>query len=79
MTRDILQEQQRPSGGCDGARWLNLINDDASGNDGDIEKLIELWRSKYGYTHDKAKTKLVVRLSSLARTDLVCADTTSCS
>jgi hypothetical protein len=59
MTRDILHEQQRPSGGGARVSWVSLVNDDAS----DIDKLIELWRAKYGYTHDKASTEAGLQAS----------------
>lgn len=57
-------------GGRRGARdvneqWAQLIVNDVAGIDGDIERLVGLYQTKYGYTHDKASAELVRRLSGL--------------
>jgi uncharacterized protein YjbJ (UPF0337 family) len=59
--------------------WAQLVEDDAIGIDGDIERLVGLYQAKYGCTRDKANAELVRRLSSLARPDAAPSEDSCCS
>ncbi len=61
-----LQSARRGAVGDDArSRWATLAKNDVEGIDADIERLIGLYRTKYGYTHEGASAELVRRLSSL--------------
>jgi hypothetical protein len=59
--------------------WVELIEDDAIGIDGDIERLVGVYQARYGYTRDKASAELVRRLSSLAWPDVAPSEDSCCS
>jgi uncharacterized protein YjbJ (UPF0337 family) len=61
-----MQDGRRGARGVDANDpWAQLIGNDVAGIDGDIERLVGLYQTKYGYTHDKASAELVRRLSGL--------------
>jgi hypothetical protein len=60
-------------------RWAQIMEDDVTGIDGDIEMLIGLYQDKYGYSRNKANAELVRRLSSLAGSDVAVSGASRCS
>jgi hypothetical protein len=65
MTNNILLRTERPLGPVTKKPWVNLLENDVVGIDGYIEKLIDIYRARYGYTRGRANAALVRRLSRL--------------
>ena len=65
MNEKMVSGRREAPGESVNRRWAALIEDDTIGIDGDIERLVGLYQTKYGYTHDKASAELVRRLSGL--------------
>jgi hypothetical protein len=65
MNAKMRSRRREAPGESINRRWAALIEDDAIGIDGDIERLIGLYQAKFGYTHNRANAELVRRLSSV--------------
>jgi hypothetical protein len=65
MNAKMRSSRREKPGESVNRRWTSLIEDDAIGIDGDIERLIGLYQAKFGYTHNRANAELVRRLSSV--------------
>jgi len=65
MSRTSLREQVNRPRSQVTTGWLNLIENDVSGIDRDIERLVAHYQAQHGYTRDQANAALVQRLSGL--------------
>jgi hypothetical protein len=64
MNRRTQNRRREAPSNDEPSRWTTLMQDDISGIDGDIERLIGVYQTKYGFTHEGANAELVRRLSS---------------
>jgi hypothetical protein len=65
MNAKMRSSRREAPGESVNRRWATLIEDDAVGIDGDIERLIGLYQVKFGYTQHRANAELMRRLSSM--------------
>ena len=79
MNAKMRSSRREAPGESVNRRWAALIEDDAIGIDGDIERLIGLYQVKFGYTHNRANAELVRRLSSMVRPDGAVVENACCS
>jgi len=78
MNRKMLRDRREAPRDDGKARWAMLV-EDVSGIDGDIERLVQLYQAKHGYSRHQASAELVQRLSSFAGAGAAFGDDYGCS